>query len=132
MGELTLDKQAPLVGIVLIKVCQHAYHHVSGQYQIGISSRQMTGRVCIVSGSQRVNWDSTWELRSFRVPDRKKFGNEWKMTGRVCIVSGSQRVNSDSTWDLRSFRGRSRDMLRSQQPAAVDKLVETWYIIENT
>jgi len=68
----------------------------------------------------------------FTVPDRKKFGNEWKMTGRVCIVSGSQRVNSDSTWDLRSFRGRSRDMLRSQQPAAVDKLVETWYIIENT
>ena len=94
MGELTLDKQAPLVGIVLIKVCQHAYHHVSGQYQIGISSRQMTGRVCIVSGSQRVNWDSTWELIS--------------------------------------FRGRSRDMSRSQQPAAVEKLVETWYIIENT
>ena len=80
-----------------IKFGQHAYHHVSGQYQIGTSS-----------------------------------GINQQMTGRVCFVSGSQRVNWDSTWDLRSFRGRSIDMLRSQQPAAVEKLVETWYTIENT
>ena len=66
----------------------------------------VTGRVCVVSGSHRVNWDTTWELISFTVPDRDKFGNEGQMTDPMCIVSGSQRVNQDSTWELRSFRGR--------------------------